>query len=218
MLDTYIKNNLLWTEGRAILLATLLPIPLLGLLFPALLIPLLVFFIFSVYFFRFPTRRPKLFDNRGAIISPSDGKVVDIIHDPTGTLEGRYTYRVSIFLSPMDVHVNWTPAAGDIESVEHKSGLFKVAWAPESSELNERNDVILNTEHGSILVRQIAGTVARRIVCWAKQGDSMKTATPYGMIKFGSRIDLFLPANAALAVRVGERVYGGQTVIGGLSL
>ncbi len=216
MIDTYIKNNLLWTEGRSIFLATVLPVPIIGWLFPILLIPVLVFFLFSVYFFRFPNRKPKLLDERGAVISPSDGKVVDIIHDPQNQLEGSYAYRISIFLSPLDVHVNWTPAAGIIGKVMHKAGLFKVAWAPEASEVNERNDLLITTDYGPVLVRQIAGTVARRIVCWAKEGDSMKAATPYGMIKFGSRIDLFLPANTALAVRVGERVYGGQTVIAGM--
>lgn len=116
------------------------------------------------------------------------------------------------FLSPLDVHVNWLPTLGIIKEVVYHQGAFAMAFLPKSSELNERNDVLLQTQTGKlILVRQIAGTIARTIVCWVKPGDIInQTGKLFGMIKFGSRIEIFLPQDAVIDVTEGQRVYGDK--------
>ncbi len=207
----FLKNNLLWTQGTWIAIITVT----LGLIsyifFPLLLLIIIPFFIFCLYFFRNPVRMcPEALHDLRIIISPSDGKVVEI-----KKLDGdEFAYRVSIFLSPLDVHVNWVPLSGVVQSVIYKPGKFLVAYAPKSSEINERNDLIMQTKYGRIIVRQIAGMVARRICCWVHAGDSLKAGDTFGMIRFGSRVDLFLQAPVTLDVKVGDRVYGGQTILG----
>jgi len=171
--------------------------------------------IFSFYFFRNPDRVciPAL-DDAAVLICPADGKVVDIVFDSTMQLEG-FAQKVSIFLSPIDVHVNWTPMSGTVEDVVYRPGTFSMAFLPKASELNERNDVSIANQKGEkIVVRQIAGTIARRICCWVKKGQSVPAGLKYGMIRFGSRVDILLPANVTLAVGIGQRVVGGQTVLG----
>ena len=149
------------------------------------------------------------------IIAPADGKVVEIVHDEHAQLEEGFAYRVSIFLSPLDVHVQRTPIAGTIKKTEYRRGAFMVAYAPKSSNLNERNDIIIMSADGfTIKVRQIAGIVARRILCWVKAGEQVSAGVPFGMIRFGSRVDVFLPPSIDLAVKKGDRVVGGLTVLG----
>ncbi|HZW61028.1 MAG TPA: phosphatidylserine decarboxylase family protein [Candidatus Babeliales bacterium] len=214
MID-WLHNNLIWTEGAQILLVTIAAGVGALLFYRPLLIPVFGFLLFTVYFFRNPDRvcLPAV-DDPKIIICPADGKIVDIQYDPKGGIEGFYS-KVSIFLSPIDVHVNWSPIAGTIDQVQYRQGTFAMAFLPKSSELNERNDIHIKAENGkTILVRQIAGTVARRICCWVKPQDSVKAGTKIGMIRFGSRVDIFLPANVALSVGLGQRVYGGQTVLG----
>jgi phosphatidylserine decarboxylase len=212
----FIKSNLLWTQGRYLALS-LIAIGLASyFLYMPLLLGIIPFFIFCFYFFRNPTRIcPQAKNDKCVIISPSDGKIVDIVHSSQHNLNG-YAYRVSIFLSPIDVHVNWLPIDGVIAQVTYHPGTFVPAYVPKSSELNERNDIVIANEHATIMVRQIAGIVARRICCWVNQGDTLKAGDTFGMIKFGSRVDLFLPESVALNVSVGERVYGGRTVMGRL--
>jgi phosphatidylserine decarboxylase len=209
----FVRNNLLWTHGLVIVAATGCAALLAFFLMPAMLYPIVLFFLFSVYFFRNPQRVCPQAGDPAVIISPSDGKIVDIAYDPAGGLNG-YHYRVSIFLSPVDVHVNWAPVAGMVNGLHYKPGKFIMAFVPKSSDLNERNDLVLGMRQGTIMVRQIAGTVARRICWWVEQGESIKAGESFGMIRFGSRIDLFLPESIALGVCVGDRVKGGQTILG----
>lgn len=210
----WITSNLLWAESLWIALVLTVS-SIIGLLFSLPLFCLsIVTFLFCFYFFRNPERTcsQALIDEH-VIICPADGKIVDIAANVKG-----YAKKISIFLSPLDVHVNWIPISGTLEKVEHVPGKFMMAFLPKSSELNEHNDVIIRTADGSqILVRQIAGTVARRIVCWFKQDQQVHAGQKYGMIKFSSRIDLFLPENVQLNVSVGQRVIGGKSVIGRFS-
>ncbi|HSW73918.1 MAG TPA: phosphatidylserine decarboxylase family protein [Candidatus Limnocylindria bacterium] len=210
----FLQSNLLWTEGLQIV--TVLAALALGalLLYRPLFWGVVGLFIFSFYFFRNPDRVcVQALTDPAIIVCPADGKIVDIQRDGN-TLEG-YAYKISIFLSPFDVHVNWSPVAGVVEAVTYRPGTFSLAFLPKSSELNERNDVrIVMPDGRTVLVRQIAGTIARRICCWVKEGDELKAGQKIGMIRFGSRVDLFLPVNVELMVGRGQRVYGGHTVIG----
>lgn len=212
---TQITTNLLWSEGIYIVYA-ILGAGFIGFFFfRPLLYLALCFFAFSFYFFRNPERTcPQAQQDSSVLICPADGTVVDIQYSKTNSLEG-YAQKVSIFLSPIDVHVNWVPMNGRLQAVTYKPGTFTMAFLPKSSELNERNDIII-TQDGTkkILVRQIAGTVARRICCWVHQGEILHAGQKFGMIRFGSRVDILLPENVTLAVGVGQKVVGGQTVLG----
>jgi len=209
------KNNLLWTYGMPIVVV-IAAIAIFGMLFfKPLMYVALGFFLFSLYFFRNPVRICKeAIDDLSVLICPADGKVVDIVYDKNKGLDG-YAQRVSIFLSAFDVHVNWAPISGTVKEVKYKKGAFKLAFLPKSSELNERNDLLLLGQNDkTIKVRQIAGLVARRICCWVTEGEHIRGGDKYGMIRFGSRVDIFLPEDVKLNVGVGQRVYGGQTVLG----
>lgn len=208
-----LKKNLIFTQGKRILFYILIAF-LLSIIFKSKLIFLLtVFFtLFSIYFFRNPERRAYSKDIC-SIISPADGKIVDI--DLNYDKLAGYNKKISIFLSPFDVHVNWIPISGKIEKIEYKKGDFSFAFTDKSSELNERNDIIIKDDKSrKILVRQIAGTIARRIVCWIKNGDYVNLGDKYGMIKFGSRVDILLPKDVIIKVNLSEHVIGGETVIG----
>lgn len=214
MID-FFKSNLLWYDGRTIAIFILCFSLLAFIVYKPLLILALGLFIFSLYFFRNPERAcPEATNNSSVLISPADGKVVDIskyndINHP------EYAQKVSIFLSAFDVHVNWAPQEGCIKDVIYRPGKFVVAYAPKSSDINERNDIIIELKNGkTIEVRQIAGIVARRICCWIKKGDCVKAGQKVGMIRFGSRVDILLPVDVKLSVVLNERVKGGQTVIG----
>jgi phosphatidylserine decarboxylase len=156
--------------------------------------------------------------DNSVIVSPADGKVVDVTYDNTNGLDG-YPQRISIYLSPIDVHVNWIPVDGIVEAIIYYPGKFLLAFLPKSSLLNEHNDIIikpvkpLDHDH-TIKVRQIAGFVARRICTWVSVGQHVTAGQKYGMIKFGSRVDIFLPTCARVQVSVGQTVCGGQTVLG----
>jgi phosphatidylserine decarboxylase precursor-related protein len=210
-----LKNNLLWTQGLPIVLVLAAIAIFAFLFFRPLLILVILFFIFSVYFFRNPERVCKeAINDPSVLVCPSDGKVIDIGYDKENGFEG-YTQKVSVFLSAFDVHVNWSPIAGQVKDVKYKTGTFAFAFLPKSSELNERNDLLILSGNGkTIKVRQIAGMVARRICCWVNIGDELKRGDKYGMIRFGSRIEIFLPDTVKLSVGMGDRVYGGQTVLG----
>jgi len=162
-------------------------------------------------FFRDPHRTPPA--NPLALVSPADGKVicVDEAEDPCFGL-GKFR-RVGIFLSVLDVHVNRSPDAGTIEKTHYSAGEFLDARHLEVDIRNENQTWLLRTTRGPVLVRQIAGLIARRIVGWKKAGDSISKGERFGMIRFGSRTDLYFPASCTPQVQVGQRVVGGQTIL-----
>jgi phosphatidylserine decarboxylase len=171
---------------------------------------------FTLYFFRDPKRIPPAVSD-WAVLAPADGKVVviDEIEEPL-YLKSK-AQRISIFLSPLNVHVNRIPIAGTIAFERYVPGDYLVAWHPKASELNERSEI--GVEHASgarILFKQIAGAVARRIVYHVKVGDRVSTGERFGIVKFGSRMDVFMPLGSEVSVQLGDRVRGGQTIIGTL--
>jgi len=164
--------------------------------------------LFVFYFFRNPYRKIPM--EPGVVVSPADGRVV-VVKDEENA--GRPGKRVSIFLAIWNVHVNRSPAAGIITRLEYKPGKFLAAWAEKASLENEQNVFTLASEHGEIVFKQIAGWVARRVVSWKQTGDSVGRGELVGLVRFGSRVDLWLPEGAELAVKVGENVKGGSSVI-----
>jgi phosphatidylserine decarboxylase len=169
-------------------------------------------FIMVLYFFRNPERI--VFPDDNTIYAPADGKVVVIEQ----TVEGEYfkepRIQVSIFMSPLNVHVNRVPVSGQVKYFKYHEGNYTVAWHPKSSSCNERTSVVLQTTNGNeVLLRQIAGAVARRIICYAKEGNSMQQGQDLGFIKFGSRVDIMLPLNSKIKVNIGEHVIGNKTVL-----
>jgi phosphatidylserine decarboxylase len=177
-------------------------------------VPLLILGVFMAYFFRDPERIVSSIP--GAIVAPADGRVVRIVPRVQDPFVGP-AQQVSIFLSPLDVHVNRAPVGGLVVDVEHRAGAFMAAYHPEASERNERTSVSLHgngSEGGSVVVRQIAGILARRIVCRVRPGDKLTRGERFGMIKFGSRTDLVVPATIRLTVKTGDRVRAGETVMG----
>jgi len=170
-----------------------------------------ILFLLIVYFFRSPKREIMLCDDY--IISPADGKIV-VIEEVT---ENEYLKdkckQISIFMSPFNVHCNRYPCSGNIIYSKYHPGSYLVAWHPKSSEENERTTVVVENKKYTILLRQIAGALARRIVCYAVVGESAKQGQELGFIKFGSRVDLFLPLNSKIKVELGQAVKGGKTVI-----
>lgn len=162
-------------------------------------------------FFRVPARRP--FKDDLSIISPADGKVVVIEEvEEEEYLKGPCR-QVSVFMSIHDVHINYFPVSGKISYQKYHPGRYLVARHPKSSALNERTSVAVETAFGPVLIRQVAGYVARRICCYATEGEEASQGSELGFIKFGSRLDLFLPLDAPVQVRLGQRVRGGITPI-----
>lgn len=175
---------------------------------PALAIVPLLLAAFFLWFFRDPERSiPAI---RGAVVSPADGKVTDISQVQSN---GESRTRISIFLSVFDVHVNRCPMTGVIEDVRYHKGEFKNAMGAASAELNEQNVVTMRGDAGLVVFKQIAGLLARRIVFTKKIGDRLERGDRVGLIKFGSRTDVIIPATAEMKVRVGDRVKGGSTVL-----
>ncbi len=169
-------------------------------------------FLLILWFFRNPKRN--VTTNSEQILSPADGKIVYINKVDEKEFFNDKRIRVSIFLSPLDVHVNRYPVSGEVTYSKHHHGNYIVAWHPKSSEKNERTSVVIkNKKFGEILYRQIAGTVARRIVNYAQKNIHVKQGEDSGFIKFGSRVDLFLPLNTDVKVKVGDKVKGGITII-----
>lgn len=170
----------------------------------------LVFFILIVQFFRFPLRRPT--KEKDTVIAPADGKVV-VIEEITETEYFNDKRRqISIFMSPMNVHVNWYPIKGKVVYSKYHPGKYLVAWHPKSSTENERTTVVIEDEKGrKVLVRQIAGAVARRIVCYSKEGDMADQGDQIGFIKFGSRVDIILPLDAEILIDLEKKTTGSIT-------
>src|SRR5208337_2356729 len=164
--------------------------------------------LFVFYFFRDPERAiPAEAD---VVVSPADGRVV-VVQEETNA--GRPGKRVSIFLAIWNVHVNRSPASGTITRLEYKPGKFMAAWAETASLENEQNVFTLASEHGEIVFKQIAGWVARRVVSWKKQGDVVARGERVGLVRFGSRVDVWMPDNAELLVKLGDKVKGGSSVL-----
>jgi phosphatidylserine decarboxylase len=161
-------------------------------------------------FFRDPARTPPA--GPGLVLAPADGRVmrIDEVED---AWVGR-AVRASIFLSPLDVHVNRSPVAGLVDSVRYEAGRFMAAYRDEASELNERCTIALEGDATRIGVKQIAGVLARRIVCRVRAGDKLAAGERFGLIRFGSRTDLVVPRSTEMRVKIGDRVRGGETVMG----
>jgi phosphatidylserine decarboxylase len=177
----------------------------------AMVISVIIYGLF-VQFFRNPVRTSPHDPN--LVIAPADGTVV-VIEDVVETeVLNEKRKQVSIFMSPLNVHVNRYPVAGKVSFAKHHPGEFRVAWDPKSSILNERTTMVVDTPAGQkILFRQIAGKLARRIVMYAKAGQQVKQGQECGFIKFGSRMDLFLPLDAEILVAIGQKPIGGETPI-----
>lgn len=165
-----------------------------------------------VYFFRIPER--DLLIDDGKIIAPADGKVVVIEETHEGEYFNDKRIQVSIFMSPTNVHVNRSPISGLVAYQKYHPGKYLVAWHPKSSEKNERNTVVIENDSVEVLIRQIAGKLARKIRYYVSEGDSIAQANEFGFIKFGSRVDLFLPLGTEINVDLKQKVKGGVTVIG----
>jgi phosphatidylserine decarboxylase len=167
---------------------------------------------FTVYFFRNPER--SIPTDPVCIVSPADGKVIAVGESAGVEGYGGPARTVAIFLSVWDVHVNRIPVDGKVVRVEYRKGDFKRAYLADASEHNEQTRILIETPRGKVLVSQIAGILARRIVCRLKEGDIVTRGERFGMIKFGSRAELVLPPSVRLRVSVGDRVKGGETIIG----
>ncbi len=175
-------------------------------------IALILFFLLIVSFFRVPKRIPVIED--GAIIAPADGTIVVIEETEEVEYFKDKRIQVSIFMSPLNVHINWYPIQGVIKYFKHHNGLFLKAWLPKSSTHNERTSIVIEDENKvEIMMRQIAGAVARRIVSYAKVGEKVNQCEQEGFIKFGSRVDLYLPLGTEINVKLDQKVTGTETVI-----
>ena len=163
--------------------------------------------LFMAYFFRDPFRTVP--DDENIIVSAADGRVTRVDTLESGKL-------VSVFLSPLDVHINRAPISGKITKVEYVKGKKIPATSDQASLVNERNSITITGEKLTVVCTQIAGILARRIVCWNKEGDELEIGQKYGLIKFSSRTDLLMPGEVEVRVSVGDRVVGGETIIASL--
>ncbi|MEJ2747772.1 MAG: phosphatidylserine decarboxylase [Anaerolineae bacterium] len=164
-----------------------------------------------LYFFRDPNR--EVVNESGLVIGPGDGEVVEIIHEREERYLRADAIRISIFLSVTDVHVQRVPLGGKVTVVDHQPGQYLQAFKPEASDVNEFIAMVTESGYGRILIKQIAGILARRCVNYARPGDILQTGQRFGLIRFGSRLDLFLPPNAQLLVKIGDKIIGGLTPI-----
>ncbi len=172
----------------------------------------LVLTLFVLFFFRDPERQVP--GGKGVVVSPADGKVIVIkdIYEPTYLKQD--VKQISIFLSVFNVHVNRAPVEGTVELVKYNPGKFHVASVEKASLDNEQTAMVIANGKDKVLVKQIAGLIARRIVCYAKAGDAIRRGERYGLIRFGSRTDIFLPKDAEIKVKLGDRVKGARDIIG----
>ena len=210
-------------EGYTILLVTVLVLAGVNLaaryVFPGndtvfwlVLLTTLVLFLLVLQFFRKPRRVTEI--NEKHVICPADGTVV-VIEE---TVESEYfkgpRRQVSVFMSPLNVHINFHPVSGTVKYVRYYPGKYLVAWHPKSSTENERTSVVVQAQNGvEVLFRQIAGAMARRIVWYVKEGQAVQQGSEFGFIKFGSRVDIYLPLDADIKVKMGQKTKGGVTVL-----
>lgn len=179
--------------------------------FIALLLLFLTGFVF--YFFRDPERI--IPDSEDGVVSPADGKVILVEKIFDDRFVNEHVYKVSIFMSIFDVHVNRVPFAGEVEKIQYTAGSFYAANTDQAGLANEHCALVLSTPGKfRYAVVQVAGLVARRIVCWAEKGDNLSRGSRFGLIRFGSRVDIYLPQQVQIEVRSGQRVRAGETIIG----
>jgi phosphatidylserine decarboxylase len=179
-------------------------------------LPIYAFAAFAAWFFRNPTRSTPA--DTDAVISPADGVICMVSDVEEKEWLAAPAKRVSIFMSVVNVHVNRAPVAGRVVATKHTPGKFSIASADKASTDNERNAIVLETPKGKkLLFVQIAGSIARRIVCYAKAEDRLAAGQRFGLIRFGSRVDVYFPAGSTVGVKVGDRVVGGETILGRLA-
>ncbi|MEZ4951761.1 MAG: phosphatidylserine decarboxylase family protein [Saprospiraceae bacterium] len=176
------------------------------------LIASIIIFLLVLQFFRNPKREIRLADNN-LVYAPADGKIVTIEETEETEYFNSKRLQVSIFMSPTNVHVNRNPVAGKVNYFKYHPGKYLVAWHPKSSTENERTTVVIDNGKEEILLRQIAGAVAKRIITYLNVGDEVEQGSEMGFIKFGSRVDVFLPLDAKVEVQIGDKVKGNKTVI-----
>ena len=170
-----------------------------------------------VNFFRCPIRRFEAEDSPNVVVAPADGKIVVVEEVEENEYFHDRRMMVSIFMSLFNVHANWVPVEGTVKMARHNDGRFQAAWLPKASIENERSTVVITTPDGQdVLVRQVAGAMARRIVTYLQEGDQCCIDEHMGFIKFGSRVDLYLPLSTKIDVQVGQKTTGNETVIGNL--
>ncbi len=185
--------------------------------FPSPVVSWIIFFVtlallvLVISFFRIPDRNYTIGDD--VIVAPADGKIVAIEEIQADEYFTDRRLQVSIFMSPLNVHVNRNPVTGEVAYSQHHSGKYLVAWHPKSSTDNERHTIVYRNNEKEILVKQIAGALAKRIVNYLQVGQKVEQAAEMGFIKFGSRVDLLLPLNVKLKVKIGDQAKGGVTVI-----
>jgi phosphatidylserine decarboxylase len=181
-------------------------------LFPYIAIVLIILFLTVLQFFRNPKRPVEILDNN-VVYAPADGKVV-VIEE---TVETEYfkdkRIQVSIFMSPTNVHVNRNPIGGIVKFFRYHEGKYLVAWHPKASTENERTTVVIDNGKSQVLFRQVAGALAKRIIAYVKEGDAVTQGADMGFIKFGSRVDLYLPLDAEINVKIDDMVQGNWTVV-----
>ena len=175
----------------------------------------IIIILFTLWFFRDPQRiiPSSAISDPSIIIAPADGKIVEIIEMEEKEFFKGKARQISIFLSPLDVHVNRSPVSGTVDFYRYMQGDYMVAWHPKASELNEQSRIGVQNEFGKVFFKQITGVLARRIVCTVTQGDVLETGEQIGMMKFGSRMDIILPLDAEILVHKDERTRGGETII-----
>ncbi|MDB1144790.1 MAG: phosphatidylserine decarboxylase [Alcaligenaceae bacterium] len=171
----------------------------------------LVLALFVLQFFRDPKRDTP--DQEGVLVSPADGKVISIAKTQDPYADGREALKISVFMNVFNVHSNRMPISGEIQDIQYIPGKFFTADLDKASIENERNAVLIKSEYGLISSVQIAGMVARRIICNVKVGDVLERGQRYGMIRFGSRVDLYLPLNAEPMVKIGQKVSASTTIL-----
>jgi phosphatidylserine decarboxylase len=210
-------DNIIAHEGYPFIVFSLVItifIAFLGIGWLAILFVFITFFI--VWFFRNPERSFQ--EEEKVLISPADGKIIKIENvEVNGTISGRFK-KISIFMNVFNVHVNRAPYSGKIEAINYHEGKFFSANLDKASLDNERNEIMIRSEDGrSIWMVQIAGLIARRIVCWVNVGTTIKKGERFGLIRFGSRVDVYLPEDSQISVKLRDNVKAGQTVLGYLS-
>ena len=209
-------------EGHKIILVTLLILVILTILV-VWLVPnpyvryffyagFMILLLWTIRFFRYPEREVN--EGENYILSTADGKIVAIEETPEEEYFKEKRLLISVFMSPMDVHINWYPFSGKVKYVQYHPGKYLVAYHPKSSEENERNSIVIEKEQGKdILIRQVAGIMARKIVNYAKVDDDAVQGAEFGIIRFGSRIDFYLPLDVDVKVKMHEKVRARRTVI-----
>lgn len=209
-----IGNFILFIIISFILIFTILLVHITALFYISFFLGILLF-IFSFVFFRDPKREidEKILSDNSLILSPADGRIVEIIEEEEPIFLKQKAYRISIFLSPLDVHINRIPMNGKVAYLRYIKGKFFAAYKPKASLKNEQTHIGLVNDLGKIFFKQIVGVAARRLVCELKEGDDVVIGSKFGMMKFGSRVDLFLPNEYEIFVKITDRVIAGKKII-----